>query len=86
MKNIFKGYFLSAVGLMLMGSAFAYFFGYKPDFMPAEGAYVPKSMELAIAFLFGLILVRTDSTKVDTSLLNILDWFLDIFKKKSKEE
>lgn len=85
MKNIFKGYFLSAVGLMLIGSTVAYFFGYKPDFMPAEAAYVPKPIELLISFVIGLILVRVDSTSVDKTLFGLLNWFIDIFKKKSQE-
>ena len=86
MKNIYKGYFLSVVGLILMGSTFAYFFGYKPSFMPAEGAYVPKPIELLISFTIGVIFVRVDSTSVDKALTSLLGWFVDIFKKKSKKD
>lgn len=86
MKKIFEGFFFTSIGLVIILCDIAYFFGWKPSFMPAEGAYVAKPLELFIALVIGFILVRMPATDIDRKLFQIIEKLTgDLFKKKSDE-
>ena len=76
MKDLVKGWFLSLVGLILIAFTVGYFFGYKPSFMPVEGAYMPKPLELLTSFVIGLFLIRMPATKIDELMTKLIEKFI----------
>lgn len=70
MKNLITGYITTFIGLAIMVMAVLYFFNLV-DLPEAE--FVPKSGEIAIAFLVGFVFWRFPPTKVE-------EWFNEIIK------
>jgi hypothetical protein len=65
MKNLIKGWVTSLFGLAIMIADALYFFGVVN--LP-EPHFVPKSAELAIAFVVGLMLFMMPSTWIEGRL------------------
>jgi len=84
MKNILTGWILSAIGFTIIIFSIAYFFGYHPPFMPAEGTFVPKAFELGIAFCIGIVLLILPATVLEKKATEVLDSITISIIKKPK--
>jgi len=84
MKNILTGWILSTIGFTIIVFAIAYFFGYQPPFMPAEGAFVPKAFEIGIAFFIGVGLLLLPATVLEKKATEVLDSITISIIKKPK--
>jgi hypothetical protein len=74
MKNIWKGYITSIVGLIIMVADALYFFG-AVDFPSPD--FTPQAIELGIAFLAGLILFVMPATKLEEYLSRLINKKID---------
>lgn len=83
-NNILKGWLLSAIGLIIIAAAIAYFFGFLP--IKETGVFLPKAWEIGIAFLVGLILLIVPPTVIEKKATDILDRIDFTIIKKSKDE
>lgn len=86
MKNILTGWLLSAIGFTIILFDIAYFFGYHPPFMPDEGVYIPKPLELLIAFCIGLGLLLLPPTVIEKKATEVLESINISFNKKPKDD
>jgi len=85
-NNILKGWLLSAIGFTIILFAIAYFFGYKPEFMPEEGAYTPKPLEILIAFVIGIALLLVPPTIIEKKATEIIEKIDVTIIKRNKDE
>lgn len=70
MKNIIKGWVTSLLGLAIIVIDVLYFFGI---IRLTEGAYVPKSIEIGVALLIGILLFLMPYSKIEAKAEKVLD-------------
>jgi hypothetical protein len=70
MKNTFKGYVTSTIGLIIMIADIIYFFGFV-DFPSPD--FTPKTIELGVAFIIGLGLFLMPRTFLEKKVEDVVN-------------